>query len=249
LVFDLPVEESSGTDDKERMEDGQDNLREKNLLVLKASVLAVLTAVYGYADGPIIVEGAETLHGIAVVYSFESGRPPDTLTHLRRETDAILRPLSIEAGWYDFNHAAGLTFSSRLVVVRFKGNCEAGAIDGKVSSGALGHTHVTEGEVLPFVEVNCDKVWGFIKSEVERRPGQGAYFFGRALARVLAHELYHVIGATGRHSAQGVTKALLTSRELIQGALDFDEGASQQILSNLSRRGPAPAGAPVPGGL
>jgi hypothetical protein len=219
------------------MEERRDNKIQKGLLVLNCLAILFLSAIACFAGGPIVVEGADALHGIALVYSFESSYSPLMFTHLQRETDEILSSLSIESGWYDFQQAAGRTFSSRLVVVRFKGNCDVATTSGKMTSGALGYTHVTEGEVLPFVEVHCDKIWGFIRHEVERRPGQAAQLFARALSRVLAHELYHVIGATGKHSREGVTKAFLTAKELTQGALPFDEPASAQILYKLGQRG------------
>jgi hypothetical protein len=38
---------------------------------------------------------------------------------------------------------------------------------------------------------------------------------GRALGRVLAHELYHILSGTKRHSARGLAKASFAVDELI----------------------------------
>jgi hypothetical protein len=210
--------------------------REAGRLALTSFLLLLLTAGGCLADGPVVVEGADSLYGVALVFRFDGPFSSTALDHLQIETDEILRPLSVEAGWFDFNRIAGRTFTNRLIIVRFKGNCEVNGYAGSPQKGALGFTHVTEGEVLPFVEISCEKVWGFIRSEVDRRPGQADYLFGRALARVLCHELYHVIGATSRHSHEGVTKALLTARELTQGALHFDGISGEAILDRLGHR-------------
>ena len=53
--------------------------------------------------------------------------------------------------------------------------------------------------------------------------------FGRALARVLAHELYHILLDTEQHAKSGVTKSHLTPHDLIGESLDFEPDQIEQF--------------------
>ncbi len=46
--------------------------------------------------------------------------------------------------------------------------------------------------------------------------------FGRAIARVLAHELYHVLAGTVSHSRQGVAQRALSGSQLVSDQLELN---------------------------
>jgi hypothetical protein len=60
---------------------------------------------------------------------------------------------------------------------------------------------------------------------------RGNVLLGRAMGRVLAHELYHIVADTSDHGREGVTQASLTPRELTAGQLELrpSELAAMQI--------------------
>jgi hypothetical protein len=45
---------------------------------------------------------------------------------------------------------------------------------------------------------------------------------GRALARVIGHELYHILARTSQHPAAGIAKAAFSISDLTMPGLDFD---------------------------
>jgi hypothetical protein len=45
---------------------------------------------------------------------------------------------------------------------------------------------------------------------------------GRALGRVIAHELYHIVGQTAEHHDTGVAKAVFSIRDLKNPRFEFD---------------------------
>jgi len=110
------------------------------------------------------------------------------------------------------------------VVVSFKGSCDGSAIPSvPVESGALGWTHTSNGEVLPFTDIDCDRIRrlvGPVMTGVEREDRDPA--LGRALGRVLAHELYHVFAKTKHHSSWGIAKAFYTPLELMAEKFRFE---------------------------
>ncbi|MFO0281997.1 MAG: hypothetical protein ACK532_08790, partial [Acidobacteriota bacterium] len=71
--------------------------------------------------------------------------------------------------------------------------------------------------ILPFAEVACDRIaravagamWGAERKEADR-------LLGRALGRVLAHELYHILGKTHEHNPDGsLAKEAISAKRLI----------------------------------
>lgn len=105
-----------------------------------------------------------------------------------------------------------------LVVVKFKGVCEMAPIPPYLidERGPLAFTHTSDGQVLPFSEVECDKVRQSISGVVRGNDSKRAnVLLGRALGRVLAHELHHVLENTRHHEKEGVNQRALTAAQLI----------------------------------
>ena len=107
----------------------------------------------------------------------------------------------------------------RPVQVRFRGDCLMTSRAAKPASpGGYAWTHVSDGRVLPFVEVDCDRVRTSILSVMWGEDFQHRdLLLGRALGRVIAHELHHALERTLSHTSHGVTKSALRASELIRG--------------------------------
>jgi hypothetical protein len=188
-------------------------------------------------------------HRIALVTPPHADFSESVRAEMRRELDSILKPLSVEGEWQSLHEAQRNLFLGRLVVVRFRGSCRARTfVSSENVVARLGFTHVSEGEVLSFVEVNCDKVWHFIQGVALRQAGSGDHLLGKALGRVLGHEIYHVIAGTGRHGKGGVTKAEVSPVDLTTGLLMIDAASAERMLRQL-RGGPSSAyGSSAPAG-
>ena len=99
-------------------------------------------------------------------------------------------------------------------------------------SGPLAFTHSSDGHILPFSEVECDRVRASIHSATGRRP-LSDLVMGRALARVLAHELYHVLARTSAHAHVGLTKPSLSGLELTSERLELSPSDLHRIQPAL----------------
>ncbi len=155
---------------------------------------------------------------IAVYYGFEHEPPAAVLEALKHETASILEPLSQSIEWRSFAEVRqGDSTTKNLVVVSFKGNCDLSSpVPKRTGRRALGWTNVTDGFILPFSDVNCDRIHAFLSRELQRlAPHDRQTVFGRAVGRVLAHELHHVFANTRQHAAAGVAKSSFTIRELM----------------------------------
>jgi hypothetical protein len=127
--------------------------------------------------------------------------------------------------------------SAELAVVTFMGRCDtAGLVTRSKIEGALGWTHVSDGQILPFTDVNCDRVREFAQSgllmlQTEDREEK----YGRALGRVLAHELYHIFANTMRHGSVGVAKESYSMQDLLSDDFQFQAKESRMLQTNRPR--------------
>lgn len=105
----------------------------------------------------------------------------------------------------------------RIAVVSLRGSCGVGTLSNASRiSEPLGDTQISNGRVLPFADVACDAVHRLIDRDLRgARPADRERLLGRALGRVMAHELYHVLSESTRHGQTGVTRAALSSSDLL----------------------------------
>ena len=152
---------------------------------------------------------AETRSGRAVaapvtVYTqFDQDYSQTSYEEMRAELASIMEPIGFRFEWRSLAAARGNEVSVELVVVNFKGKCQAEDIPPHSGAiGALGWTHMSDGAVLPFSDVDCDRIREFIRPQLAAyHQEQRTRLLGRAMGRVLAHELYHVFASTTMHGA------------------------------------------------
>jgi hypothetical protein len=114
-------------------------------------------------------------------------------------------------------------FDGTLVVVNLRGRCDMNEGPPAVQGGPLGWTHSENGSLLPFAELACEPIRGSVQSALPGRDAaRGNTMLGRAMGRVLAHELYHIAGETFKHGRDGVAQAMLSPQDLISNRLELD---------------------------
>jgi hypothetical protein len=184
------------------------------------------------------MSGAEAIFErapIALYVKFER-QPSDSATGiLQRELHTILSPLGFEFAWRSAANAGSEVWAA-LAVVNFKGHCDGGDLvrEDRFAGGALGWTHVSDGKILPFTEVDCDRIGGFLANGLYSLPIQiRERVFQRAIARVVAHELYHVFTQKAGHGSWGVAKAEFSTGELLSDSFLFQSREARA----LRRRG------------
>ena len=160
---------------------------------------------------------------VGVFMDFERVPGSASVAAMEQEVNELLKPSGITLDWRLTKENRGdLPFAS-LVVLRFKGSCKAEPLPGGAGDfGSFGETHalastaVSGGHVLPFSEVQCDEVRNalrFLRASAGLKERQLA--LGRALGRVVAHELYHIFARTTAHTARGLAKPSQSLDELV----------------------------------
>lgn len=161
---------------------------------------------------------------VTLYTQFEKAPSPALLHMLQTEVHEALREVGVEFEWRSLDDPRASQPVSELVVVKFKGTCLATPTlpGSRVVSGALGWTHISDGELLPFTDIDCDRTWRLIQPELAADDSADEdREFGRALARVLAHELYHIFANTTKHARGGLAKSCYTAPDLLADEFHF----------------------------
>lgn len=183
-------------------------------------------------------EGLPALHNpITVVVSAERPLAPEAMKELQAELANLLKQGNRPVEWKRLDEMGVGVSVSDLVMVKFRGDCRMELSPMLLDErGPLAFTHTTDGEVLPFSEVLCDKVKMAARSAMHGgQIASGNKLMGRALARVLAHEIWHMTANTGVHSKTGVTKSSLSGAQLIADTLEFDDHSARQLTQKTAR--------------
>lgn len=139
-------------------------------------------------------------------------------------TPGVLKAMEQEAGSLIAKSGVRLIWTTKtdtrayesVAVITLHGSCGTALPQPTLGSEILGLTHVADGEVLPFADIRCDSVRRAIGREMRAAtPQDREELVGRALGRVVAHELYHVVFRTCRHSRKGFGSARQSSVDLL----------------------------------
>jgi hypothetical protein len=182
-----------------------------------------------------LASGHPTQSAVALFLEFEHPAPPAIVSSMEAEVDRILSPSGLEFEWHALSDAQSTATFADLAVAHFKGACG-------IHSESVGHrlykpvalatTAVSDGHVLPFTEIECGTICRFLGPDLQALPSRDREAaLGRAMGRVLAHELYHIFGATRKHATRGVASAYHSRDELLAPEFNFREEESDMFRS------------------
>lgn len=176
---------------------------------------------------------------VTVLLDFREAASAGSIGSMEREVRHLLAPAGLNVQLKLRSDVQPDESFDNLVLVRFQGNCAAQPdpmlIDER-GPGPLALARTAEGQIQPFSEVACDSVrravdsalWGGQRNRREE-------LFGRALGRVVAHELVHIVGQTGKHAKTGVFTTSLTGSQLIADGMTLDAADAKLIRKSLTR--------------
>lgn len=177
---------------------------------------------------------------LVVYLSADAIQSPRVIDSLKRELSRLMRTAGYELDLHDSATESGGT-ASALLLVSLQGACSMPAgdpipppLENPVSLGA---TAIAEGHVLPFSFVNCGRLTRMLAPLlIAEPPMRRDLLYGRAAARVLAHEFYHVLLGERDHAADGLAKAIFSPTELIGEQFEFESSTRAKLMARKSRR-------------
>jgi len=161
---------------------------------------------------------------VTVVLDFRGPNSVATTKEMQREASQILGASGVHLSFATRQQAAASDFSD-LVVMTFRGNCKAEPPMPRYDeTGPYAVTWTTDGRVLPFGEVDCPRVLQSARSAMWGGDlARSEMFYGRALGRVVAHELVHMLTRSGDHARNGVQREALSARDLTGASLTLSK--------------------------
>jgi len=163
---------------------------------------------------------------VVVYLKSDSVQPAHPLEHMKLELGALMSVPGYHVEWRDSHSPDRNVDNAELVIVELRGSCgvppEGLATRRSGRADSLASTHVSGAKVLPFSWVNCDNLTRLLAPSLAgESEAQCDYLYGRAMARLVAHELYHILANTREHGREGIGKAGFTSKDLLSERLGF----------------------------
>lgn len=179
-------------------------------------------------------DAPETIH---VALLFSAGVPPLSKTVVAGEIACQFAEAGIPTQVHAHVNPGEVRIRGRAILVRMRGWChDQSGYSSSRAVGSLGWTHVTDGEILPMVEIDCERVRaGARGGGYGRDLSLRSLLFARALGRVIAHEMYHVLAATVEHAKSGLAKPALSGEDLVDGTLRFDTESIRRLRAKTPR--------------
>jgi len=175
-----------------------------------------------------IASGSDLEVGSSVVVYL---KPADSLStaaisETKAELAILLRAIGTRVIWWDAEKSPSGT-DHVLIVADFTGTCsltESVYPPPDISSlPPLAHAPVANGQVLPFAYVDCttlNQLLGPVLARQSTEPRE--YMYGRAIGRLLAHEIHHILAQTRDHAAAGIAKPHFSSKDLLTARFEFE---------------------------
>jgi hypothetical protein len=196
-----------------------------------------LVLAFGLHAGAATVSNALP---VTVVLDYDHPQSGTSFLAMQSKLQVTMQNAGVQV---DLRKKSTLTKTSEfeyLLVFKMKGTCSMSAENRKAlarEGQPLAMAFTAGSEVLPFGEVECDRV----RQSLQRVLGMGAHsdkdeqLYGSALAMVMAHEIYHMVTNTKHHTREGVTKERLSARDLLDGKLPLSEAARNAIERSVNK--------------
>jgi hypothetical protein len=175
---------------------------------------------------------------LQLLTQFDGRTSSRAIGEMQREIDRLYRDVDVPISWHEVSGYQSTGETPRIVFIRFSGACRPLRMPPMrpVAGIALAGVSRVDGRMLPLINVDCDRVARYLwpaMTGAERASGDIA--FGRALARVVAHELYHCLTGTAKHSRSALFRADISARALLAAEMDFGADEVARLRRTLAR--------------
>ena len=161
---------------------------------------------------------------------------------MQKEVAELMGGLGFEVRWEQA--ASYRDVPGRILMVDLDGDCRVAshAEAQPVPDGTpIGSTASSDNRLLPFITLNCDAINGLMTPSLAEMPQAAREFLvGRAMGRILAHEIFHIVTQSPQHAESGVAKARFSAADLLKPNFEFDENALARLHAPPVDDGPDP---------
>ena len=168
---------------------------------MRRRALLLLAVLLFIVPSPAPANDDKEPETLLVVLRFDHSYSAGAIEAMKEELALLMRPAGYQLEWRGYEESLGEEVFTRLAIVRFRGACRMGEFLPQAGeASALALTHSSDGVIIPYVDVGCDQIRGMIQPVAARESfPRREMLLGRAMGRVLAHELYHVLTREAGH--------------------------------------------------
>jgi hypothetical protein len=188
--------------------------------------------------GVILLAHLPTLSAedILVVATFDRSPSAPAVEWMQQETARVFSEAGVTFLWRQANQPNIMPAGVPHVTLRAHGDCriEPNAL-AAAEDGPMGWVESQDGVIRPLIDVDCDRISAMVRQNRGPLPlPLMVRAFGHALGRVLAHELYHYVTQSATHSASGIFRRALTSRDLMLPEVRFGPAEIEALRKAMS---------------
>jgi hypothetical protein len=165
---------------------------------------------------------------LVVVLAFEEQASDTLLDAMQGEVDRIFERARAEIEVLVLKGALEVRHATRIIHMDVKGTCASTAVRRKRSPSTLAAMFGVDRELQPIGSVDCRALSAYLGTVTTP-------VFGRALGRVLAHEVYHYVTQRREHSDRGLFAASLSDISLTSAELAFTDHDLATLNGSLRR--------------
>jgi hypothetical protein len=205
-----------------------------------ARLLAILICLW--VSGPRLgrAEPASQPGRELVVYlKTAPGQTSPPIAAMEHEADALMATAGYNISWRKLDRSTEDAAAASLAVLQLRGVCRIpepfAPLDPLPTGTSLASTAVADGKVLPYSQLECGNLTRFLAPSLRKEaPGKRTFLYGRAMGRLVAHELFHVLIGTRGHDDAGVGKRSFSTQDILAEHFEFEPSALDKF------RGSAP---------
>lgn len=147
------------------------------------------------------------LRTIVILMEFAAGVRPGMEAQVERELNLIFAQTQVQYSVMRQQREVYIGLADDVIHVKVTGTCAATPGTGR--GGVLARTVKMANELQGFMIVDCDTLSSYINYP---------HGLGKAMARVLAHELLHYLLQEPHHANDGLFRPKLTRKDLVERA-------------------------------
>ncbi len=168
---------------------------------------------------------------IALLTEFDLPPAEETAIGMHRELTQMFDSAGLELHMHEDGPYIYLASTRHVLSVHFVGRCQPPrATAARGEAAVLARLAKVDGRLLPLVTVDCAAVAQYIRPAMtgaELR--QAGAVVGRALARVVAHEIYHWMTQRTAHGHSKLFSERISVSTLLDGGILFDPDEVQLL--------------------
>ena len=173
--------------------------------------------------------------GLTVILDFRGAHSDPSIAEMERESASILKTTGLKLDWRLRNQVIGQAYPD-LVIMTFKGACKFDPARRNYDEMLpMGSTSTTNHVIQPYGQVDCDHVIETARSAMSGDFAHADLLVGRALGRVVTHEIVHMLTHSAEHGRDGVFESALSGKQLIAPTLALSAMDVDRLMDNSER--------------